>query len=154
MQVVEIIETEVPLEETMSANHSRLIHRLSVLLTPYEDQYDIMPELEFELPAGRFKPDVALVTKQAFDWEKDIIRYPTPPITAIEILSPTQSMDSLILKIRDGYFKSGVLSAWLVLPAIRTINLYLPNEAPISFNAGTLHDPAANIKMKIEAIFR
>jgi hypothetical protein len=63
MQAVEVVETEVVLEETMSANRSRLIHRLGVALLPYEDRYDIMPELEFELAAGHLKPDVALITK-------------------------------------------------------------------------------------------
>ena len=88
-QAVEIIETEVPLEKAMSLNHSRLTSRLVALLLPYEDQYDILPELEFELAAGRLKPDVAVLPQLHYNWEKDIIRYPHPPITAIEILSPT-----------------------------------------------------------------
>ena len=153
-QALEIIETEVVLEETRSANHSRLIHRLGVALLPYEDRYDIMPELEFELAAGRLKPDVALVTKQPYDWEKDIVRYPDPPVTAIEIISPTQSMDGLVIKIREGYFRSGVQSAWLVLPTTRTINLYLPGQPVQVLTAGTLRDPASGVEVEIDWLFR
>ena len=153
-QAVEIIETEVPLEKAMSLNHSRLTSRLVALLLPYEDQYDILPELEFELEAGRLKPDVAVLPQLHYNWEKDIIRYPHPPITAIEILSPTQSLDSLIVKIREGYLPSGVQSAWLVLPGIRTINLYLPNQPVVTFNSGTLRDPATGIELLLETVFR
>ena len=110
-QAIEIIETEVVLEEAKSLNHSRLIHRISVALLPYEDRYDILPELEFELAAGRLKPDVAIVPRQQYDFEVDVIRCLTPPVTAIEVLSPTQAFDFLVGKIRQSYFPSGVKSA-------------------------------------------
>ena len=152
-QAVEIIETEIQLPETMSYNHSRLIHRLSLLLSVYEDQYDVLPELEFELSTGRLKPDVALLPKQAVDWELDIVRFPHPPVTAIEILSPTQAMDGLVLKIRQGYFSSGVQSAWLVLPTIRTISVYLPNQPVTTFNGGILRDPATGVELALDALF-
>ena len=152
-QAVEIIETEIQLPETMSYNHSRLIHRLSLLLSIYEDQYDVLPELEFELSTGRLKPDMALLPKQAVDWELDIVRFPHPPVTAIEILSPTQTMDGLVLKIRQGYFSSGVQSAWLVLPTIRTISVYLPNQPVTTFNGGILRDPATGVELALDALF-
>jgi Uma2 family endonuclease len=153
-QAFEVIETEVPLEEAMSFNHSRLIGRLTVLLSRYEDRYDVLPELEFELSAGRLKPDVALLPKQDVNWEKDIVRFPFPPVTAIEVLSPTQSLDSLIIKIRDGYFPSGTQSAWLVLPAVKTVYLFLPQQAPRIVSSGTLHDPASDVTVELEALFR
>ena len=153
-QAVEIIETEVVLEEAMSLNHSRLIHRISVALLPYEEQYDILPELEFELSAGRLKPDVAILPRLTYDWEADVIRYPNPPITAIEIISPTQSLDGLIAKIRNQYFPSGVQSAWLVLPGLRNIYLFLPNQPPVVVSAGTLRDTATGIELTIETVFR
>ena len=153
-QAIEIIETEVVLEEARSLNHSRLIHRISVALLPYEDRYDILPELEFELSAGRLKPDVAILPRLTYDWEADVIRYPDPPITAIEILSPTQSFDSLVAKIRQQYFPSGVKSAWLVLPAGRTIYLLLPGQPMQVVSAGNLHDPATQINVSLDSLFR
>lgn len=153
-QAVEIIETEVPLEEVMSLNHSRLIHRISVALLPFEDRYDILPELEFELSAGRLKPDVALLPRLHYNYELDVMRVPQPPVTAIEILSPTQAFDLLVAKIRQQYFPSGVQSAWLVLPTVRNIYLFLPDQPPRVFTEGTLHDPATQVVVSLAEIFR
>ena len=153
-QAIEIIETEVVLEEAMSMNHSRLIGRLTVALSAYAEQYEIFPELEFELSAGRLKPDVAILPRLAYDWEADIIRCPTPPITAIEVLSPTQAFDYLVGKIRQLYFSSGVQSAWLVVPTVRTIYLFLPGQPPQVFTTGILHDPAAQVEVALADIFR
>ena len=153
-QAVEIIETEVLLEEVMSLNHSRLIHRISLLLSAYEDRFDVLPELEFELSTGRLKPDVALLPKLTYNWEEDIIRFPEPPVTAIEILSPTQAFDAVASKIRKLYFPAGVQSAWLVVPFVQTIHLFLPGQAVATFSAGTLHDPACGVEWEVSAIFR
>lgn len=153
-QAIEIIETEVPLEEVMSLNHSRLIHRISLLLSAYEERYDVLPELEFELSTGRQKPDVALLPKLTYNWEEDIIRFPEPPITAIEILSPTQAFDAVASKIRKLYFPAGVQSAWLVVPFIKTIHLFLPNQAVTTFSTGLLRDPASGIEVVVDNIFK
>ncbi len=153
-QAVEIIEIEVPLEEVMSLNHSRLIHRISVALLPYENQYDILPELEFELAAGRLKPDVAITQRQQYDYRRDVLRVLEPPITAIEIISPTQAFDALVEKIQDQYLPSGVKSAWLVLPTVRNIYLFLPDQPPQVFTTGTLRDPAAQVEVALADIFR
>jgi len=152
-QATEITETETLLEQAMSFNHSRLIHRLSVLLSAYEDRYDVLPELEFELAAGRLKPDVALLTKQAVDWEMDIVRFPHPPITAIEILSPTQALDGLVAKIRHGYFTSGVQSAWLIVPVLRTITIYIPGQAAVAVNSGSARDTVTGVEIELDALF-
>lgn len=153
-QAVEIIETEVPLEEVMSLNHSRLIHRISLLLSAYEEKYDILPELEFELSTGWLKPNVAIMPRLTYNWEEDIIRFPEPPITAIEILSPTQAFDAVASKIRKLYFPAGVQSAWLVVPFVKTIHLFLPDQAVATFLSGTVQDPACGVEMEVSAIFR
>lgn len=153
-QAIEIIETEVVLEEAMSLNHSRLIHRISVALLPYEEQYDILPELEFDLSTGRLQPDVALLPRLTYDWRADIIRYPEPPTTAIEILSPTQSFDYLVNKIYNQYFPAGVKSAWLVVPSVRNIYLFVPGQPDVVVSAGSLRDPASGVEVELATIFR
>ena len=153
-QAIEVIETEIVLEETRSANHSHLIHRLGVALLPYEGRYDIMPELEFELAAGDLRPDVALVTKTALRLGKGYWRYPGPPVTAIEIIYPTQSMNGLVIRICESYFRSGVQSVWLVLPTARTIHLYLPNQPVQVLTTGILLDPVSGVEVEINKLFR
>ena len=154
-QAVEIIETEVVLEKAMSLNHSRLTGRISYLLTAaYENQFDALPELEFELSTGNLKPDVAIIPKQAYNWQEDIIRFQHPPITAIEVLSPTQAFDAVASKIRNLYLPAGVQSAWLVVPFVKTIHLFLPNGSITTFSAGILRDPASGVELALETVFR
>jgi hypothetical protein len=56
---------------TPSKNHSRIERRLNVLLTPYEEKFDIMTELMLDLPTGERVPDVCLFPKLEYDWEKE-----------------------------------------------------------------------------------
>ena len=154
-QAVEIIETEIVLEKAMSLNHSRLTGRISYLLTDaYEARFDALPELEFELSTGNFKPDIAIISKQAYDWQEDVIRFQHPPITAIEILSPTQAFDAVASKIRKCYLPARVQSAWLVVPFVKTIHLFLPDGSITTFSSGTLRDPACGVELEVSAIFR
>ena len=153
-KAVEITEVEIPLEEVMSLNHSRLTFRLSYLLAKYDDQYDIMPELELELSTGRCKPDIGLFPNMVYNWEEDIIRYTQPPITAIEILSPRQAFDELTSKIRKQYFPAGVQSAWIVVPSIRAIQVFTPDRKISIYTDGTMVDPATGIELLLDEIFR
>lgn len=154
IKAVEIIETETVLEEIMSLNHSRLTYRLCILLSKYEQRYDILPELELELSSGRAKPDVSIFENLIFNWEEDVIRYPKPPVTAIEVLSPTQAFDELTSKIRKIYFPGGVRSAWIMVPSIQAIHLFLPEQAVITFTEGKIIDPVSQIELTISDVFR
>ena len=154
LRAIEVIETEHPLEETMSLNHSRLTFRLSYLLAQYDDEFDIMPELELELSTGRSKPDIAIFPNLQYNWEEDIIRFTQAPITAIEILSPTQAFDELTTKIRKTYFPAGVRSAWIVVPSIKTIHVFTTDRQVLTFKDGSLVDKTTNISLLMSEIFK
>ena len=154
LKAVEIVEVENELEETISLNHSRLTFRLSYLLASYDDEFDIMPELELELLTGRAKPDISIFPNLNYNWEEDIIRFPQPPICAIEILSPTQAFDELTTKIRKIYFPAGVQSAWIVVPSIQTIHVFTPDRQVISYSEGKLEDAVTKISLPLSEIFR
>lgn len=47
-------------EDIISLNHAKITYRLTKSFSQYDEQYDILPELEFELMYGRVKPDVAV----------------------------------------------------------------------------------------------
>ncbi|MGI4872390.1 MAG: Uma2 family endonuclease [Janthinobacterium lividum] len=153
-QAVEVIETEVALAPVWSLNRSRVLRRLMQVLQPYVGRYDILPGLEFDLLAGRATPTLALLPCLRYNWQADVLRFPLPPITAIEVLSPTQSFDAVVTKIREVYLASGAKSAWLVLPTVCHIYLFLPGQPPQVFTSGTLHDPAAQVDVALADIFR
>lgn len=141
-------------EDIMSVNHARLAYNLVKVLIPYERQYDIMPELEFELSVDRAKPDISICHKIPIDWIRDTVRWKEPPVTAIEILSPRQAYNDLTDKVYDNYFPSGVQSAWIILPSVKTVQLFLPGESVKHFTEGTFQDPATSIELSLADIFR
>jgi hypothetical protein len=53
-----------------------------------------------------------------------------------------------------GYLASGVQSAWLVLPAIRSIILYLRGLPVQLVSEGALRDPATGVELELSAVFR
>jgi len=70
-------------EDIRSYNHAKLTYRLSKSFSRYDTQYDILPELEFELSHGRAKPDIAICEPAEADWLRDVIRPTTPPLLAV-----------------------------------------------------------------------
>ena len=153
-QATETIETEWVLEPVWSLNRSRLLARLMSVLMADDASYDIMPSLEFDVNGHRFTPDLALLPRQPYDWEADVLRCPIPPVIAIAILSPTQAFDAVANSIRDQWLPSGAQSAWLVLPLVQHIFLFLPGQPPQLFTGGTLHDPATQIETNLDTLFR
>lgn len=145
---------ETQIEKPRSLNHSRLAYRLGILLSKYEDKYDILPELDFELIADKAKPDIAICNKMPIDWEHDLIRLTEPPITIIEILSPKQAYNDLTDKIYETYFQSGVKSVWLVLPSVEAIQLFIPEQPVKYFNDAIFHDPTNGIELDIKELFK
>ena len=83
--VVDLIE-EFHSEDIMSVNHSKLIGRLCVALDRYEAEYDVLPELELELPTSKCKPDVAIYARIGNDWFND--RLIVPMLHLVQILLP------------------------------------------------------------------
>lgn len=88
-------------EDVISYNHAKITYRLAKLLSIYDVQYDILPELEFDLSHGRAKPDVAICRLNKVSRLRDVIRPTQPPLPAIEILSPRQALSDLTDKSLD-----------------------------------------------------
>lgn len=87
------------------------------------------------------------------DWMHDEISLSEPPLTTIEILSPTQALADLIDKSED-YFSGGVKSCWIVLPRLTTILVMQANLHKSYFQIGdTLTDPATGITLAVDSIF-
>ncbi|GAA4394685.1 hypothetical protein GCM10023187_00780 [Nibrella viscosa] len=141
-------------EDIMSVNHSRIIHRMSVALNRYEDQFDILPELELELSTGKCKPDVSVFPKMPVDWLNDIVYYNQPPIIAIEILSPRQALNELTDKAYKQCFPAGVQTVWLIIPVLQVIHILLPDGSKRIFSEGLLIDPVTSIELNLAYIFK
>lgn len=137
-----------------SKNHARIERRLNSLLTPYEDRYDIMPELSLKLKTGEATPDLCLYPKMEYDFEQDVIKMTEPPLTTFEILSPTQILDAVVDNIRKIYFKAGVRSAWLILPSLKTVYVLIPGQKIVPYTEGTIKDTTNGIEIPVNEIFK
>ncbi|MCY7356521.1 MAG: Uma2 family endonuclease [Rudanella sp.] len=141
-------------EDIMSVNHSKLIHRLSVTLDRYEDQYDILPELELELPTGKCKPDVAIYEKIGNNWFNDIIYYTQPPLIAVEVLSPKQGVSDLTDKAFKVYFPAGVKTVWIIAPMLHIVQVILPNGTQLTWPNGVMKDPVLGFEVDVDVLLR
>ena len=148
-----IVENESQTEDVMSYNHAKITYRLAKSLGRYDERYDILPELEFELPYGRAKPDISICLLGKADWLRDVIRPTQPPLLAIEILSPRQALSDLTDKALDVYFPSGTPAVWIIIPHFKQINVMIP-DGEKTFTSGLVTDESTGIELSLEELFR
>ena len=132
-------------------NHSILQPRLIIALAR-SDKFEVMSELNLCLSGWKCVPDICLFPKGAGLLKHDIAWVTEVPLMAIEIFSPSQTMDEMTEKV-DKLLEAGVKSVWLVLPAVRVISIFQQDALPISVTTGTLTDPATGIQVEVDAIF-
>jgi Uma2 family endonuclease len=143
---------EFQTEDVMSYNHAKITYRLAKNLSRYDQQYDILPELEFELSHGRAKPDLAICKIGKIDWLRDIIRPTHPPLLAIEILSPRQALSDLTDKALDIYFPSGTSVVWIIIPHFKQVTVMMP-DGQKTVTSGKLLDEKTGVELDLESIF-
>jgi Uma2 family endonuclease len=147
--------------EMGSLNHSYIQANLAWLLKNLKI-YSVFTELNLnigQLDLGdceslknEAKPDVCIYPKMSIDCSRDIIKMSEMPLLAIEILSPTQPVQTLLQKI-DCYFKLGIKSCWLVYPSAATVVVYADLHRFKAFSDGELMDEMLDIRLTVAAIF-
>jgi len=135
-----------------SLNHSTVQSNLIVALAKYRSQYSFLPELTLKLNGESFTPDICVYPKRKSNWQQDARSLTEAPITTVEILSPSQAIDTFQIKFA-AYFAAGVQSCWLVQPFVETIFIFTPDGKIAVFHEGTLTDPATGITLDIGEIF-
>lgn len=149
------IEEQYEVEKiTLSKNQARinanLIHALTV---QYDEHYDILAQVSLQFKETHI-PIISIFPSMEYDWSADEIRLSVPPITTIEIISPKQALTDVTDKIYKDYFPSGVQSAWVVIPTLRSIHILLPDQQILTYTSGKLHDPVTGIEVEVGQIFR
>ncbi len=148
---------EVEIHKNMaSRNHAKIQSRLAkVLGNSYDENYDVFTEFEMELIGKKVIPDVSMLPLQPSNWQKDEIRGTEPPILAIEILSPRQSYDEIVTKIREIYLPAGVRSVWFIIPSTGIIQIFTPDSKIRTIaEGGILKDTASGFEVDLSKIFR
>ena len=135
-----------------SLNHGVVQAFLIASLLRYREKYTIVSELSLTLDGKPYVPDISIYPKLAVDWQHDHVKKTEPPLTVVEILSPTQSLDSLITKA-DAYFAAGVQSCWIVQTVLESVVVLVPGKKPSVHTGGEFMDPVTDITVKLAEIF-
>lgn len=134
--------------------HSLLQRRLTVYLSnQYAEQFEVFPELTFELPEENATPDLAICKIAPINFEQVKAREIDPPLGAVEIVSPSQTLSSFVLKAKK-YFDFGMRSYWIVIPELKSIYVFnQSNEYKAFVKEGTVRDEVLGIEIPMEKIF-
>ena len=116
-------------------------------------RYQLISELSLDSTPPS-TPDLCIYPQKQLNVRTVAAREQEAPITTIEIISPSQSLNELMHKAWDIYFPMGVQSTWIVVPELKGIHILLPNDESCFFNTGTLTDPATGIQIPVEEVFK
>src|ERR1041385_4597563 len=86
---------------TPSRNHSIVEANLGTELAKHKD-FRVMTELSLELNGRPLTPDLSVYPRQPVDFRHDQVQLTEPPVTVVEILSPTQG--SLAVMDKMGFY--------------------------------------------------
>lgn len=97
------------------------------LRTHYLEQYLVVTEVSIATtpPAT---PDLCIFAKKKIHLRDLKAKETDMPLTVIEILLHSQSIDLLQDKAWKVYFPLGIHSVWIVMPEIKAIQVLLPND--------------------------
>ena len=93
-------------------------------------------EAGFRLQDSVVGIDVALTTPEQAATEGIGRLFEGPPLLAVEILSPSDKHEDVVLKV-ETYFEAGTAVVWEVDPDRRTIVVRRPNREPVMFTHST-----------------
>ena len=120
----------------------------------YGDRLNLFSELSTDLSEWESVPDISVYPKKEIDYSEDEVKVTEPPLCAIEILSPSQSLQELITKAKK-YFGYGVKSCWLVIPGLKNVYVFsAPGEYQIYRDDQTLTDPAIGVSLELGKVFK
>jgi Uma2 family endonuclease len=129
----ELLEGELIPVPSARPRHQLTVSTMNMSIGAYllrESRGVVLPDSEFALgDAVRLRPDLAILLSDT--WTKvDIDKTPIPlaPDIAIEILSPSESAEDNLRKIRT-YLRAGTKEAWQVSTKTQTVVLYRADKS-------------------------
>ena len=157
--------------EMLSKRHSLTQTNLTVLLGN-DERFSTFVELSLDTTAidlsqfglknqEEMVPDISVYLESPpliDEPGEDEVRVAKMPELVIEVLSPTQSINELLKKIK-AYLALGVKSCWLVMPALEAIRVFshqLQHYKNFDMNqdGGTVDDEVMDIHLPIQKVFR
>lgn len=142
-------EEEISEREKPTLNHSYICSQIMRQLLPVEG-IEVLPELTLAIGNG-ITPDISVYPKSAInpDFWNDITRFEQPPMIAIEVISPSQNIQTLLEKARM-LTQSGTKTVWTIEPFSHSIWVTTEKETRLFYNT-TIE--SEGIKVDFQKIF-
>lgn len=127
VETEEILDEQFINEEMPTFNHSNIC--ADIMEQIWEDRrFKPLPELTLDIENG-LTPDISVYLRENTkpNFSRDIIKYPEMPILAIEIVSPSQNIQTILEKA-EVLVKNGVKAVWTVEPFTNSIVVTTKNS--------------------------
>ncbi len=134
-----------------SRNHGRVQTNLTGEFLQ-QPEFSIYNELTLTIAGRDYTPDISVYPHEPVDFRHDEATRTELPLTAVEILSPSQSHQEVVEKA-EVYLRNGAKSCWIVSPPLRTVTVLLPNGREEVFHRGMAEDPATGLKADLAKVF-
>jgi Uma2 family endonuclease len=154
-KVIEVSQYELERGKPMPSKlHGYIQLQLgTVLQVSYGDRFSLFSELSLKLGTWESVPDISIFPKMEIDYSEDEIKVTEAPLCAIEIISPSQSLQDLISKAKQ-YFSYGVKSCWLVIPGLKNVYVFSsPTQYQMFRDTETLNDPVIGVSLELSKVF-
>ncbi len=167
MELLTVLETEKHIEEIAlseyqlergkpmpNLTHGSLQANLIIqIAVKYGSEYRIASEVALATQPTGTTPDIVLYPNRDLNFINEISKQTDAPLLAIEIQSPSQSIDEMIDKAIQ-FFAFGVKSCWVVVPAMKGIAVYADAEHYQFFqHDDILKDATLNIEIELNKVF-
>jgi Uma2 family endonuclease len=119
----------------------------------YRTTHRIASEVTLATQPDGSTPDVLIYPLMPLGYGDEPTKRTDPPITCIEIQSPSQGLEVMVAKTHV-YFAFGVQSCWVVLPSIQAVMVYdRPGHYQFFHGDETVIDPVTGIQVPLSGVF-
>lgn len=148
-----MLDMEFPVKEESdnmpSVNHSYLCSQILRQLFAYS-HLEVMPELTLDIDNG-LTPDICVYSSDVInpDFLHDIHKFPQMPFLAIEVISASQNIQTLLEKAQR-MIDAGIKIVWTVEPCTLTIFVTTKENTHRFYNQEVQSE---NVKVDFKTIF-
>lgn len=132
-ETVEIVEEQIKEDETPSFNHSYICAEIIEQIAANKT-LKALPELTLDIGNG-LTPDVSIYPREQIkpNFLRDLPKYPSMPIVAVEVISASQNIQDLLEKAQL-LIENGVKAVWTIEPFTNSIFVTTPGGEEVFHN--------------------
>jgi Uma2 family endonuclease len=131
-----------------SLNHSYICAQILKQLQKY-DRFEALPELTLDVGNG-LTPDISVFPKELIkpNFFRDVSKFAQMPAIAIEIISSSQSIQTLLEKAIQ-LVEAGVKVVWTVEPFTQTIFVTTKSEGEVIWRSAIIESEGISIDFNL-----